>query len=119
MAPVSVTRSREWWGFHRRIRIEMDGEPVGGVWNGSVLRIDVPIGSHTFRAFMGWVGSKPLPVDVREGAVTALCVRAPWREAVQATASYRPMGPQAQGVGHYTKGMPDAGLEIWESSGPA
>lgn len=116
MAPVTVTRSREWWGFHRRMRIEMDGKRVGGVRNGTVLKIDVPTGSHTFRAFMGWVGSKPLLVDVREGSVTALGVRAPWQEAVEATASYRPMGPQAHGVGHYTKGMPDEGLEIWEYS---
>ncbi len=114
MAPVTIMRSREWWNFHRRMRIEMDGKRVGGIWNGSVLKIDVPAGPHTFRAFLGWVGSKPLPVDVREGSVTALGVRASWHEAAEATASYRPMGPQAYGVGRYPNGMPDEGLEIWE-----
>ncbi len=96
------------------MRIEMDGNRVGNVRNGHALKVDVPPGSHTFRAFMGWVGSKSLPVGVREGSVTALGVRAPWQEAVEATASYRPMGPQAKGVGHYTNGTPDEGLEIWE-----
>ena len=116
MAPVTVTRSREWWGFHRRILVEVDDSPVGGVWNGRDLKIDVPAGPHTFRAFMGWIGSKPLEVDVHDGGVTALGVRAPWQEAAAARVSYVPIGPAAQGVGHYTARKPDEGLEIWAYS---
>lgn len=117
MARVTVRRSREWWGFYRRILVEMDDERVGGVWNGRDLRIDVPTGPHTFRAFMGWIGSQSLEVDVHEGSETVLGVRAPWHEAAVAKGLYRPMGPMAQGVGHYTMRKPDKGLEIWDYSG--
>lgn len=117
MATVTVTRTREWWGFYRRILVEMDDKRVGGVWNGRDLKIEVPPGTHTFRAFMGWIGSKPFEVDVHEASVTSLGVRAPWRDAGTAKGLYRPMGPMAQGVGHYTGGRPDEGLEIWELSG--
>lgn len=117
MAPVTVTRTRAWWGFHHRILIEVDGKRVGGVWNGRDLKFDVPTGPHTFRAFMGWIGSKPLEVEVRESGETVLGVRAPWQEAATSAGLYRPMGPMARGVGRYTKGQPDAGLDIWEQQG--
>ncbi|MEO6472574.1 MAG: hypothetical protein ABIR57_11490 [Aeromicrobium sp.] len=116
MAPVTVTRSCEWWGFHRRMLVEVDGKRVGGVWNGRSLTLDIPAGPHTFRAFMGWIGSKPLEVEVHEASETLLGVRAPWGEAVLADQVYVPIGPMVDGFGHYTAGRPDEGLEIWESS---
>jgi hypothetical protein len=119
MATVTVTRSRGWWGFYRRILVEMDGKRVGGVWNGRDLKIEVPAGQHIFRAFMGWIGSKPLVIDVTGGSMTVVGVRAPWREAAVAKVSYRPAGPMAQGFGSYTNRLPDSGLEIWECSEPS
>jgi len=109
MPTVTVTRTREWWGFHRRILIEVDGKRVGGIWNGRQLRIDLPAGQHTFQAFTAWIGSKPLIVEIQQDRAMTLGVRAPWDEAAAANVFYAPMGPAA-----YPMGMPDTGLEIWE-----
>jgi hypothetical protein len=108
MATVSVTRRFEWFGLTRRTMIEVDGERVGGVWVSSELKIEVSAGPHSFRAFMAWVGSRPLEVDVRQDGATTLGVRAPYGNATLATARFRPVGPQAQ------LAKPNEGLEIWE-----
>lgn len=108
MAIVSVTRRYEWFGFAYRTLIEVDGKRVGGVRIGRELKTEVPAGPHTFQAFMAWVASKPLEVDVRQDCLTRLGVRAPYAKATNASTLFRPIGPQA------AIAKPDDGLELWE-----
>lgn len=112
MATVSISRRRECFCFWRRTMIEVDGDEVGGVWIWRELKIEVSPGPHTFQAFMAWVASSPLKVDVQQDGTTTLGVRAPFREAQMATGLFRPVGPQR------AIAKPDHGLELWEYSRP-
>ncbi len=51
----------------RRWKVELDGEVVGTIENGSSSLLEAGPGRHSLRVFYEWYSSRPLELELRAG----------------------------------------------------
>lgn len=66
MPDVTIMRAHQYQGGARKMRIELDGEPVGFVKDGRDLDLEIPVGVHTLTAKMDWC-RRDLKIDLADG----------------------------------------------------
>lgn len=64
---LTITRDTGWYAMLRKIKVLMDGKPIGEVRRNETRTFDVMRGMHTVSAKIDWVESERLALDFDTG----------------------------------------------------
>jgi hypothetical protein len=76
---VAVTRSWDFFGWMRGLRVLVDGKEAGRVYVGGRVEFQMEPGPHSVQVAMDWCYSPARKVSVRAGEVVELRARLRWR----------------------------------------
>lgn len=72
MAKIEITRTTEWINNAGRIRVYLDGQKIGSIYDGETKEFEVTGGKHKLRAKINWCGSQVFLFTINENETKAI-----------------------------------------------